>query len=400
MKTKTISLLRGIQCFIMLACLLSCTSSDAVAGPKEEAKFINVEQAAYTVAAEGGSLTIPVQTNAEVKAISQEGWCEAEVAQNGSNAEVTLTVKENKGEERVSGILLTAEGCDNIELTVTQKAYDEGQASDEEKTWLEFRVATYNIRYKAAEDEQSGNGWDVRKEPLAKLITSHDFDIVGTQEGNDQQLADLQQMLPEYAYVGHPYGGSSGNSHNCATFYKTALFEVVDEGVFWYSETPDVPSIGWDATDRRICYWVRFREKKSGKEFYFFNSHFYWRYKTAKENSGTVMVNKIKEIAGDVPTISVGDLNSTESTPQMLKILTLLQDSYYATESAPAGPVNTGLPGGVFEGNPGSRIDYVLLSSGIRVRDYAVLNDTYNNGHYPSDHLPVTCRIAIELQND
>lgn len=258
-----------------------------------------------------------------------------------------------------------------------------------------FRVASYNIRYAAEEDEVSGNGWELRKKPLAQLVLTHQFDIIGTQEGNKQQLQELKDLLPGYSYVGYPYGGN-GDLHNCATFYKDSLFEVLDEGVFWYSETPDVPSIGWDATDRRVCNWVEFREKQSGIVFYFFNSHFYWRYNIAREKSGAVLVNKIKKIVMDAPVISVGDYNSVDSTRQIATILQILNDARLTTEVEPKGPLGTSFPGGVFKGEPSNRIDYIFHSSHFRVCDYMVFDDTYADGRYPSDHLPVSSWVVIK----
>ena len=55
----------------------------------------------------------------------------------------------------------------------------------------------------------------------------------------------------------------------------------------------------------------------------------------------------------------------------------------------------TGFPGGIFQGIPKNRIDYIFVSPFIRVLSYKVLTNSYNNGHYPSDHLPITCNIAI-----
>src|SRR5690606_3089360 len=245
--------------------------------------------------------------------------------------------------------------------------------------------------------ETTGNGWNVRKTPLANLIRNHDFDIVGTQEGNFSQMGDLMTLLPGYDYIGYPYGGSTSKNHTASIVYKKAEYEVVDQGVFWYSETPDVESIGWDATDTRICTWARMKHKATGQEFYFFTSHFYYRYRTAKQNSGKVMVRKIKEIAGNnLPVISTGDLNSSPRTSQITDVLTYLGDSYVLSESPRSGPKGTGFPGGVFEGTPGSRIDYVLVNDRIRVLSYAVLADSYNNGHYPSDHLPVVCDLLLK----
>lgn len=265
---------------------------------------------------------------------------------------------------------------------------DEGQQKEQ------FRAAAYNIRVAAKVDEETGNGWSVRKKPVAEVILSHDFDIVGTQEGNDQQIKELSELLKDYDYVAHPYGGREGNAHNNATFYKRSRFSLVDSGVFWLSETPDTPSIGWDATDRRICQWVKFKDKSAGREFYVFNTHFYWRNHIAKEESGPLLVRKIREIAGGHPVICTGDFNSRPESPQIHAIKELLADAYDATHTPRSGVEGTGFPGGVFQGEPGARIDYVFVSDDFIVEDYKVLSDVYDDDRYPSDHLPVTSRLT------
>jgi endonuclease/exonuclease/phosphatase family metal-dependent hydrolase len=266
-----------------------------------------------------------------------------------------------------------------------------------ESNFGSLKVSSYNIRHASSADIETGNGWDVRKQHVANLIGTHNFDIVGTQEGNDAQLADLKGYLPEYNFVGHPYGGSNNNTHNNAIFYKKEKYEVIDKGVFWFSETPDIPSIGWDASDQRICYWAKFKELETNLEFYFFNVHFYWRNHTAKLNSGPLLAAKVQEIAGDAPAISTGDFNSLSTSPQINAILTVLKDAYDITETPPVGPVDTNLGGGVFSGEPNGRIDYIFVSDHFKVKNYAVLADTYNDGRYPSDHLPVSAELSIKL---
>lgn len=259
----------------------------------------------------------------------------------------------------------------------------------------ELNVATFNIRYDAAADAEHGDSWDERKAAVAELITSHDFDIVGTQEGNARQIADLEQLMPAYAHIGHPYGGASGDIHTATIFYKRDRLELLDEGTFWYSPTPDTESIGWDATDLRLCHWGKFRDKDSGREFFFFDSHLYWRLKEAKANSGRVHIEKVSEIAAGSTVISVGDFNSTEQTPQVKDILTLLEDSFRKTSSAPKGCVETNLGGGNFLGPATNRIDFIFVSPDVEVLSYEVLEDKRDNGHYPSDHLPIICRVRF-----
>lgn len=259
----------------------------------------------------------------------------------------------------------------------------------------DVRVATFNIRYDAAADATTGDDWNTRKASVAEVILSHDFDIVGTQEGNKRQISELNELISDYDYIGHPYGGKTGESHTATIFYKRDKYELLDEGTFWYSPTPDVKSIGWDATDLRLCHWGEFRDKASGKEFFFFNSHLYWRLHEAKANSGKVHIAKVAQIAGDKPVVSVGDFNSEEDTPQVKDILTLLGDAYHLTATPPQGCTNTNLGGGNFIGPAYNRIDFIFVSPSVEVKDYAVLEDKREGDHYPSDHLPVVCNVSF-----
>jgi endonuclease/exonuclease/phosphatase family metal-dependent hydrolase len=380
--------------------LMSCGST---ASPQGE---ISVETGCFTAArkdhtiqSEGGELLVELRTyDSDISALSSKSWCTPKVIAKDGKDYVQITLQPHTGKSaRSAGVILSSgDNCPNVELTIRQEGVSEEDDPDKGER-LTLKIASYNIRYAAAADAQTGNGWDARKLHVADVIKNHDFDIVGTQEGNKAQLADLKGYLPDFDYVGHPYGGSSNTSHNCAIFYKTAKYTVMDEGCFWFSETPDIPSIGWDATDQRICYWAKFRELETGTEFYFFTAHFYWRYQTARENSGAVLVAKIREIAGDAPVISTGDYNSTSTTPQINTILTLLKDAYDTTETPPIGPKGTDLGGGVFQGEPRGRIDYIFVSNHFRVLNYAVLTDSYNNGRHPSDHLPVSSQLSISL---
>ena len=261
----------------------------------------------------------------------------------------------------------------------------------------EFNVASFNIRYAAAADAKQGDGWDERKGDVARVITENGFDIVGTQEGNSKQIEDLKALLPDYDCTGHPYGGKSGKSHTATIFYKREMFELMENGTFWYSPTPEVESIGWDATDLRLCHWGRFRHKASGKEFYFFDSHFYWRLEEAKANSGWLHNDMVRKIAGDKPVISVGDFNSPEHTKQMQDIFTLLGDAFRLTATPPQGVENTNLGGGNFTGPPVNRIDFILVSPKVKVMSYTSIEDKRSDSdHYPSDHLPVVSRIRVK----
>ncbi len=387
----------SIQLFLMLivTAFFSCDKANDTDQDFEKGS-LSVSKEEFVVEAAGGEEYVTVKADKAVTFVSSKAWCYVEYSGEQADNNLKITVEENTTDnDRIAGVLVQIASGPLAEITVRQKG--KSSVPDVEEEGIHVKAASYNIRYAAAADETTGNGWNVRKTPLANLIRNHDFDIVGTQEGNFSQMGDLMTLLPGYDYIGYPYGGSTSKNHTASIVYKKAEYEVVDQGVFWYSETPDVESIGWDATDTRICTWARMRHKASGQQFYFFASHFYYQYVTAKRNSGAVLVQKIQEIVTDnLPVISTGDYNSNPSTPQVLDILTLLQDSYDITETPRSGPVGTGFPGGVFEGTPGSRIDYVFVNNKVRVLTYAVLTDSYNGGRYPSDHLPVSCDLFLK----
>ena len=254
-------------------------------------------------------------------------------------------------------------------------------------------VASYNIRNASDKDI---NAWMNRKKPVTDLILRHDFDILGIQEPYDIQIPDFDNLLVGYNGVKAPYATRSF----LAIYYKKDLFDVLDSGHFWLSETPEKPSIGWDADELRICHWAKFKDKKTAKEFYFFNTHFYWRLQTARQNSGPLVAKKIKEIAGDYPVVFVGDLNSRPTESQIVSLKVTLNEAFIVTQTPRKGPENTNLGGGVFQGEPHNRIDYIFVSKSIKVLDYTCHADMYKdkNGEdrYPSDHLPISSNIVIK----
>lgn len=255
-----------------------------------------------------------------------------------------------------------------------------------------LNIATYNLRYNNAND--GINAWPNRKENVKALVRYHDFDIFGTQEALIGQLKDLTE-LEEYDYYGkgRDDGGQAGE--HSAIVFKKQRFKVLQSGDFWLSETPGKPGKGWDATCcNRICSWVKFRDLKSKKEFYFFNVHFDHQGVQARRESGKLMVKKIKEIAGNAPVICTGDFNSTPETEQILDMQTILKDSYKVSEMPPYGPVGT-FNAFKFDAPMKDRIDFIFVSNSIKVLKYGTLTDAKDQ-RYPSDHQPVVIKAIIK----
>lgn len=254
---------------------------------------------------------------------------------------------------------------------------------------LDITFATYNLRYASQNDGK--NSWENRREMVMDLILYHELEILATQEGLLHQLEELSEM-PDWNYIGAGRDDGKKAGEHCAIFYKESIVKLLDSGDFWLSETPDIPSKGWDATCcNRICSWAKFKHKQTGFDFYVFNVHFDHIGKVARVNSAYLTISKIREIAGDAPIILCGDFNSTPDTEQIKYISQTYQDAYQISQQKPYGPIGT-FNGFKFEGDFNSRIDYIFVSEGFKVEKYAVLTDSKQN-RYPSDHFPVVAKI-------
>ena len=252
-------------------------------------------------------------------------------------------------------------------------------------------VATYNLRLNIASDGE--NAWPHRRELVKGLIRFHGPDIFGTQEGFIGQLRDICGT-GGYAFTGHGRDDGKEAGEHAAIFYRKERFELLKSGDFWLSETPDVPSIGWDGRCcRRICSWARFRDRETSLRFYFFSVHFDHEGVVARKESAKLMVAKIREIAGDQPVICVGDFNSTPETEQIATMKSLLRDAREVSETEPYGPVGT-FNGFDYHAPLKERIDYIFVAPGTRVLKYGVLTDSANQ-RFPSDHMPVVALVIL-----
>jgi endonuclease/exonuclease/phosphatase family metal-dependent hydrolase len=265
-----------------------------------------------------------------------------------------------------------------------------------------FRIMSFNIRLKDKKDEKK-NSWAARKESVASMIRFHHMDIIGIQEPLKQQLKDLNKILPEYEYFGLGLENGKDKGITNAIFYRKSRFEVMDENIFYLSPTPDKPSKGWDAMFHRGVSWVKLRDKKTLKIFFFFNTHFDYHSQWARDESAYLIREKIDEIVGKNPFILTGDFNlfpelDGEETYNILigkdkKDGKILHDAQYKAAFPHHGP--TGTWSGFKEaGQPGIKPDYIFVDDFVKVVSHGVLADNFD-GKFPSDHLPVISEIKL-----
>jgi endonuclease/exonuclease/phosphatase family metal-dependent hydrolase len=256
-------------------------------------------------------------------------------------------------------------------------------------------IATYNLRFDNPRD--TGNLWVDRATPVSNLIRFYEFDIFGTQEALKNQLDDISNALPEYSRYGVGRDDGKDAGEHSAIYFKKDRFDLVKKGDFWLSQTPDKPTLGWDATCcKRICSWVYLSDKKTKKKFYVFNAHFDHQGKVARVESAKLILQKIKEIAGNEPVVFMGDLNGSHQSEwyQNLANSDLLKDTFTQTKNP---FVNQN---GTFNGfNPKPQnsgvIDHIFTTKDFSVTKWGILTDSYK-GKFPSDHFPVMTVLSLK----
>ncbi|MBN1414104.1 MAG: endonuclease/exonuclease/phosphatase family protein [Bacteroidales bacterium] len=257
----------------------------------------------------------------------------------------------------------------------------------------EIDILTYNIRFDNPND--GVNQWDLRKGNLVKLLTVHGPDIFGIQEGLIHQVEYIDSVLADYSYIGAGRDDGKDAGEFCALFYKESEFIVLNQGIFWLSETPQMPSTGWDAALKRICVYGLFEHRKTRHRMLVLNTHLDHIGITAREKSTELIAAKARELnPKKIPVILLGDFNLEPGDKALDTILTDFEDALSTCSGEITGPTGT-FNAFRFDLPVTQRIDYIFVSKGrSEIRKYAVIGDACK-GRYPSDHLPVLVNVKL-----
>lgn len=260
-------------------------------------------------------------------------------------------------------------------------------------------VMSFNIRYGTAKDGE--NHWENRKENVVETVRQVQPDLLGTQETLGFQRDFLAKHLPQYEV--HSAGREDGKERGemCALYFLRDRFEKEAGGHFWLSETPDVPgSKSWDSSLPRLASWVKLRDLRApqARPIIFLNTHFDHMGAQARYESARLIRNWIQEQA-DADVIVTGDFNAAEGSAPYVALLGTVDD----VESPLVDTYRVHVPEksnneGTFSGfkpqqTGGNRIDWIAVSRGLRVLNAEIVR-THFDGRTPSDHFPITAKVA------
>ena len=281
-------------------------------------------------------------------------------------------------------LLAMAVGCQQQQRSAAPVAMADEAAQSGDGS---LKIMTFNLRYAS---NKAPNAWPVRRPVMKECIKSVDPDVFGTQEGLYPQLKDIEQDLGDYAWIGV---GRDGGSHGefMAVFYKKSRLEPLEYDYFWLSDTPNVvASTTWGNTNRRMVTWVKFRDRQTNKQFYFWNTHLDHQIQTAREKAAELIRKRVEALGMSLPIILVGDFNAKAKSNKAYDILTeggFFKDAWTAEEA------------GTFHGFTGKaenlgRIDWIFTRGEVTAEQPKIIKFE-KDGQWPSDHWPVATTVKM-----
>ena len=252
----------------------------------------------------------------------------------------------------------------------------------------EVKVISYNIRLINSKD--GPNEWKYRAEASPAMIKDYAPDIFGVQEAVKEQLDYMQKALPKYGCVGVGREDGVSKGEHMSIFYNTKTVELLEWGTYWLSETPEVPSKGWDAACKRTATWSRLRMKNSGKEFFYVNTHLDHRGKEAQQKGLDLIVKRIAAMNPDgLPMILTGDFNVEPKNSVLTELNAKMLSAKATAEKTDRRATFNGW------GERALVIDYIYYSGFSACPEYETIVRQYNGIPYISDHYPIVARLKF-----
>lgn len=256
----------------------------------------------------------------------------------------------------------------------------------------EISVMSYNMRTGTAKD--GTNSWQFRCPATIMMLKEEMPDVFGVQEALFPQIYFITENLRNYEYYGVGRDDGKKEGEYMAIIYNKKTVSMSKHGTFWLSETPGKPSMGWDAACFRTATWALMKDKKSGKKFYFVNTHLDHKGAKAREEGLKLIIAKISEINKDgLPVVLTGDFNMT---PDNVGLRALNEGMSCTRLTASESDDSITFNGW---GRSSQILDYIYYTGFRECAEYKVINRRFGNEKskipFISDHFPISARLVF-----
>ena len=250
-----------------------------------------------------------------------------------------------------------------------------------------LRIMSFNIRC----TNVGRDTWEDRIGIVTETMLKSQSDSIGVQEATPEWMATLKETLTGYDYVGVARDDGKNQGEYSAVFYLKEKYNLVDSGNFWLSETPEKPSLGWDAACIRICTWAVLENKETKERYVHVNSHFDHEGVKAREESVKMILEHIEKYK-DLPVVFTADMNVVEGSDNYVEFTKVLHDTKYLASDTMDYLTYHDTKPSKFEGEV---IDYVMVNDNFNALTYKVVTAGVDE-RYVSDHFPVYADLEIK----
>jgi endonuclease/exonuclease/phosphatase family metal-dependent hydrolase len=239
---------------------------------------------------------------------------------------------------------------------------------------MKLKLISFNIR---CCDDEDGNSIAERAPRLAEITKKYDAGIIAFQEYTVPWEKEIEKFYPEYDMFSKYR--SQHELEAAPILWKKDMFELIDSGYFWLSDTPNVESRGWDEKYNcwRMCEYVVLKHIESGKIFTHMNTHYGFGDK-GQVASSKLIYEYSKKISQN-PTVVTGDFNMLPSSYGYIEMVKNFTDVNAVTVNDRRttyhgyGTVND------------EHIDYCFIDDKIKPISLKLIDELVD-GKYPTDH--------------
>lgn len=254
-----------------------------------------------------------------------------------------------------------------------------------EYDYSEMTAMSYNISCNTESKERMAR--------VVEMMKLYMPDTIGIQEATKEWMDFICERIGDiYDYVGEGRDGGTNGEYSSILYNKT-LFNLLDSGTKWLSDTPDIVSKVPESSLNRVFSYALLERKADGQKLMVVNTHLEHTTGTAREKQAEVLKKFISEYIDEYPVILTGDFNGEKGTNEYNIIISSgLSSSSEVADTANSAPTYTNYS---MEWE-GWIIDYAFINDNINVKDYTASEKTID-GECASDHQPIIITYSVDI---
>jgi endonuclease/exonuclease/phosphatase family metal-dependent hydrolase len=270
-----------------------------------------------------------------------------------------------------------------------------------------MKVMSFNARTSSLPDKR--HAWESRKQLVVDIVNKYRPDVVGFQEVQQDQLADLVAGLQSYGCHHQGWQAIDDKQELLPIFYLKERVSIAKSGAFWLNETPDVPRIDDGGGEvLRACTWLHASCSTSAavagtgsKTYAIYHTHFDHQKERRREVAARLILERMATQSAGIPAILFGDLNTASGSTTYAILRSRLRDAFVESPT-PRGANEitchcfTGVTKRTWYRSSFRWIDHILMDKDVTcVKASRVLDSLEDKRHvYPSDHWPVIADLV------